>query len=211
MLGALKEPIEFEVVGGGGDPLDLLGPALIAGTAVFAAWLAARTANNRQREQLDHDRDMRDREDIRDTLDGSSERAETCLRGLRGFSAAIQAARPKGSEEELDEADAEELRKEVLNAQGQAHGHLQEMIADLIRIGLRFPEEDPITECHMDLHDAYEEWYDAMAADWAGDSDDSKEDAVPQAEKAAAKAFEQFMLNCRAWFAGVSEGEEERP
>ena len=44
----------------GGDPWwhQVIGPALIALTAVVAAWIAARTANRRQQQQLSHDRDL---------------------------------------------------------------------------------------------------------------------------------------------------------
>ncbi|HWM64048.1 MAG TPA: hypothetical protein VNP96_08705 [Solirubrobacterales bacterium] len=36
----------------------VIGPALIAATAIVAAWIAARTANRRQQEQLSHDREL---------------------------------------------------------------------------------------------------------------------------------------------------------
>jgi len=44
----------------GGDPWwhQVIGSALIAVTAIVAAWIAARTANRRQQEQLSHDREL---------------------------------------------------------------------------------------------------------------------------------------------------------
>jgi hypothetical protein len=36
----------------------VIGPTLIAATAIVAAWIAARTANHRQQEQLSHDREL---------------------------------------------------------------------------------------------------------------------------------------------------------
>lgn len=79
----------------GGRPLwqELLGPALLAVTAIIAAWIAAKTANERQAAQLAHDRDLhqaqlahdrelqiaqlfydreqRNRQHVRDTIDSA--------------------------------------------------------------------------------------------------------------------------------------------
>lgn len=71
----------------------MIGPALIAATAIVAAWIAARTANRRQQEQLSHDlelqkaqlahdrelqgaqlaydREQRNRQHVRDTIDSA--------------------------------------------------------------------------------------------------------------------------------------------
>lgn len=95
----------------GGDPWwhQVIGPALIAVTAIVAAWIAARTANRRQQEQLSHDRELqqaqlvhdrelqvaqlaydreqRNRQHVRDTIDSS-------VRGL--YAAARQSAEYQG-------------------------------------------------------------------------------------------------------------------
>jgi len=77
----------FEQVG------PLVGSLIVAGVAGFAAWLAARTANERQREQLDHDaerrreqlkhdREMRDRDFARQTLSSSLENLLDVIRSV---------------------------------------------------------------------------------------------------------------------------------
>ncbi len=79
----------------GGDPWwhQVIGPALIAVTAIVAAYISARTANHRQQEQLSHDRELhgaqlaydlelqeaqlaydreqRNRQHVRDTIDSA--------------------------------------------------------------------------------------------------------------------------------------------
>jgi hypothetical protein len=95
----------------GGDPWwhQVIGPALIAATAIVAAWIAARTANRRQQEQLSHDlelqkaqlvhdrelqgaqlaydREQRNRQHVRDTIDSA-------VRGL--YAAMRQSAEYQG-------------------------------------------------------------------------------------------------------------------
>ena len=78
----------------------VIGPALIAATAIAAAWIAARTANHRQQEQLDHDRELqaeqlaydreqRNRQHARDAVDDSVGGVDAALRLMFEYEALI--------------------------------------------------------------------------------------------------------------------------
>lgn len=103
--------VEMHLVGG--DPWwhQVIGPALIAVTAIVAAWIAARTANHRQQEQLLHDRELqeaqlaydrelqgeqlaydreqRNRQHVRDTIDSAVRGLYTAMRQLAEYQVLI--------------------------------------------------------------------------------------------------------------------------
>jgi hypothetical protein len=134
----------------GGDPWwhQVIGPALIAATAIVAAWIAARTANRRQQQQLSHDlelqkaqlvhdrelqgaqlaydREQRNRQHVRETIDSA-------VRGL--YAAMRQSAEYQGliltGDEKRDEyrriADDEALSDAKRDA--AIHGYKEAMDA----------------------------------------------------------------------------------
>jgi hypothetical protein len=203
MLAVLRGPIEVEVVGGGADLIDFLGPALIALAAVFAAWLAAHTANRRQQEQLNHDRSLRERELLRNTLDEVVESATRCIRELSEFS-----ARGQVGDKQQDEGSAEDkldaLAVELMEAEDRTHALTLEMWSNTLRLHLRLPEKHPITISHEELVDACRAWYKTLAATGTKRRRTAEQVAAESdAKDAASAAFSVFMDASRDWFTGA--------
>lgn len=201
MLAVLREPVEVKLVGGGADLIDFLGPALIALAAVCAAWLAAHTANKRQQEQLDHDRTLRERELLRNTLDEVVESATRCIRELSEFSARAQVG-----DKQQDEGSAEDkldaLAVELMEAEDRTHALTLEMWSNTLRLHLRLPQSHPITISHEDLVDACRDWYKTLAATGTERRTAEQVAAESDAKDAASAAFSVFMEASRAWFTG---------
>lgn len=119
----------------GGDPwwYQVVGPALIAVTAIAAAWIAARTANHRQQQQLEedgrlhakqlahdrelqkaqlaYDREQRDRMDVRVVIDDAIKGVDEALRGIAEYVAAVQV------DDETREAHRQMLAAEQVGSQ----------------------------------------------------------------------------------------------
>ncbi|MBS1892284.1 MAG: hypothetical protein JST59_13390 [Actinobacteria bacterium] len=93
-------PIEVHTAGGKELWQELIGPVLLALTAIIAAWIAARTANHRQQEQLAndrhlqadqlaYDREQRNRQHVRDTVDEAVRGVDAALRAMFDYEAKI--------------------------------------------------------------------------------------------------------------------------
>ncbi|HEX5610634.1 MAG TPA: hypothetical protein VFX45_11165 [Solirubrobacterales bacterium] len=215
MLAALKEPIDVQMVGEG-EALDvvlaLTGPVLIAVAAVIAAVVAARTANRRQRAQLDHDLDVRHREYVRDVLDDAAALAQQGLESTALLSGAVRVLEEERSAaSDLDEIDADSdeaqaARDEVLKLQGKAYKSYEqalekgrEMMALFVRLGLAFGVRGAIPSAFDDLHDTTADRIDAWRAGIVGVRDEREIAACEMTIDLQTDAFATLMTLCEGW------------
>jgi hypothetical protein len=203
-----------------GDPLwSLLGPALIAAAAVIAATVAARTANSRQREQLAHDRALRAREHIRDTVDAAADRAIAALEAFTDFEVEIdENERIRSEQSELlasEHASLEEkvaarkrlrgLVEESAAAGETASARAAEVIATQARLRLRLGVSDPIVICSKVMAEKFVDLEVKLGAGLDQNRSDEEIASAKEADKVATRAFRQFMSTCEAWFMKLSE------
>lgn len=166
----------------GGDPWwhQVIGSALIAVTAIGAAWIAARTANHRQREQLLHDRELqeaqlsydreqRNRQHVRDTIDSAVRSMYAAMKQSAEYQGLILTGDEKRNEYRRiadDEAALDADRdaairgyEEAMNTVGAAtlkgFEVSTELMSESLRLSLRLGVEHPICKSHTAYYTAY--------------------------------------------------------
>lgn len=200
-------PLEVKLVSEGFSITDLIGPFLLALAAIGAAYLAAATAKANHRRQLDSDRELRDREHIRDVLDTVAERSQATSWAIRDWRHKLAKSEKARDVLQLSgEIDVERRLKEIsgavldealeLNQQGQ------EMVFDTIRLTLRLGVDHEIVACHDRWSDELIALSDAreVVADRNRSAEEITEDR--ELEKRVSKASTNFLAACTRWFTG---------
>jgi hypothetical protein len=184
MVGAL----EVELIGNGeglSTFLTVLGPVLIASAAVAAAFIARKTANERQEKQLAHDterqevalahdRALRDREYLRETVSSVLENAINMTRATFDLEVALQKIATQSEAQQLNDVDVEahdriekaslKAREDHATARRESHQASLVTVTDNVRLRALLGKEHPIVESHLQLVDAYEAWHNAFSS-----------------------------------------------
>jgi hypothetical protein len=211
----------------GGDPWwhQVIGPALIAVTAVIAAWIAARTANHRQQEQLLHDRDLqaaqlaydreqRNRQHVRDTIDSAVRSLDATMRQSAEYQALIltgdeerDECRRIADDEALPDADRaaairryDEAMNEVGAATRKGFDMSTELISESFRLSLRLGIEHPICKGHAAYREAYGTSFEILRNLPTVKMTDEDRKKVKAADAAEGAAMIDFLSSCRSWF-----------
>jgi hypothetical protein len=211
VLGA--KTLEVEIVGNEWWE-SLLGPALIATAAVIAAFVAAYTANKRQREQLSHDRALKARDHLRNTLDDAVERVIGAVEVYAEFAAYIgvnESLRQRNLKVLADADSTEEEKKSARNSNKEilaensafsekATARGAELIATQGRLRLRLGSTDPIVEAYEELVGSYMKLENNLAQGVIRNRDQDKREEGEEADQQTTEDFQQFMRTCEAWF-----------
>jgi hypothetical protein len=212
MLALLPQPLEVESVGGS-FLAGLAGPALVALAAVVAAWIAAKTANRRQKEQLAHDLAVRSLEHIRDAIDVVVVSVHEGTKLVADFCLAIpiwEENRPlleaALTNNDLDPGVREKVHADLVDGLDEVtneHAAVLDQIADLIggitRLALRLGKLHEVTKRADELREA---WTDlaALLILGQGRNRSAAEVARTEAKEADADAaYSQFHLACESW------------
>jgi hypothetical protein len=210
LLAALREPVEVQVIGGNSHALDIfltvIGPLLIAGAAVFAARLAAKTANRRQQEQLEHDLEVRREEDVRDVLDDAVANvyevskaiaeAEAHIEELESQRDAAEGNTGSQSERELVKARFSNHRRATDEAVDKAYGVLVEVVPKGIRVALRLGDKHQISEAHSAFVPASKEKLDILAKGTQRNRTREEKERTEAANQTGAAAYRDFLNAC---------------
>jgi hypothetical protein len=210
----------------GGDPWwhQAIGPALIAATAIAAAWIAARTANRRQQEQLDHDRELqkeqlaydreqRNRQHARDAIDEAVKGTEEATRAIidlftpvtqEAGTAATGRYRPTSQKAWL----AKELKKELEELSTAVHDASLEMTSHSLRLRIRLGPEHPIVMKHYAFHDVFRQHHSILKKMMVGSITEDERSKLDESDKLASATLEEFFAACRAW---LTDREHEQP
>lgn len=219
----------------GGDPWwhQVVGPALVAMTAIAAAWLAARTANHRQQEQLGHDRDLqkaqfaydreqRNRQDVRDAVDEAVKGTDDAVRVMAEFVAAIVSG---DESRHINRATAAVLAQGPTTPDGPAQRLTEElevlrglnralfdasieMTSQTLRLSLRLGLHHPIVETHLAFRRAFSSRHDAMSPLHTRSITEEDRAGFGAAEQSSSDTHEAFVEACREW---LMEVEAESP
>lgn len=224
MLGlilAASEPIPIEVVGGDGKAFSLFsavaGSLLVALAAVIAAIVAARTANKRQRAQLDHDTEVRRREHIRDALDDAAEKLYEAFEALAVYELRIGEAEDarKRLETARDESSSEEVLAVATKALDQLQGQIEEVReettslllavqASEFRLSLRMGGEDPVVEAHLKVKESFRDLRRALDSGWQRSRTDEEIAACEKQGDESNGIYAQFFVAGERWNAANS-------
>jgi hypothetical protein len=190
-----------------------LGSMLLAVAAIMAASLAAYVATRNHRQQLEHDRQVRRDEHIRDVVDAAITSVSKAVRAATLLSATMQAleiwrdsyGEPSATKPGSDEAaDEEELKVKLEPARGDAYNSLVELLQMGARLEMRLGPSHPISTSHAAVLKAMEELH--FGASPAGVMEANREPDEVEAEKtrsaALTSAFAEFRRACHSWFTG---------
>ncbi len=209
----------------------MIGPALIAVTAVVAAWIAARTANHRQQEQLLHDRELqkaqlaydreqRNRQHARDTIDSAVRSLDAAIRQSAEYQALIFTGDEKrdqyrriANDEATPDAeraaairDYEEAMNAIRSATVKGFEISTELTSESLRLSLRLGVEHPICESHTAYHAAYGTCFEILRDLPTAKMTDGDREKVKAADAAEEAAMIDFLSSCRRWFEDEQHG-----
>jgi hypothetical protein len=214
MIGLAVVVQKFEQVGGEGWLSSHIGSILVAIAAISAAGLAAHVAIRNQRQQLAHDRHLRNQDHLRDTIDAAVASASDAVLALSMFLSNIQAVEiwRETSDEALGDAGAlqedrvaarkaeEKWLGELMAERDTCYPKLNVMRATNVRLELRLGGRHPIVSSHERTREAL---FTLMSEAIGGilairpksvsDGDDDRLDA-------AGDAFSDFRSACSRWF-----------
>jgi hypothetical protein len=224
LIAAAQAPLEVRVVQED-EALHLLlsigGPVLIALAAVFAAVIAARTANRRQQKQLDHDFEVRRREYVRHVLDSTVEDAQEMLDSETGLEMAIANLERRRPELllKIEEGDADEqagaalhsLLVEAREAHAKARDDVLKMHGSGLRLNLALGIRHRISLAYLELRKLTSEALDLLSEGITENRTDEQIEASTSKEAAVGDAFAAFMTLSQNWLAERPAIDAEEP
>jgi len=200
--------------------LTLVGPILIAGAAVFAAWVARKTTNERQAEQLahdserqemqlEHDREIRDREHLRNVMEGVFTGIAQALDVVADVAVSVgayeQLEEKMTTVDSLPESEAQEKNDEIRKGLAELNGLVEKagdatnsLMYDTARLRLYLGKEDPVVLAHTVLREKLTDWFDALLEAFPEVRDEAQKAEVSQLQKTfrwAMADFESSSLN----------------
>jgi len=181
------------------------GSTFVGAAAVVAAALAAFVATRNHREQLKHDREMRDRAHIRDTLDAALQGLNKAIEAsaLAGASLTVRESyfQAKWAEEEDPEQSKKRWRKTATTDMEKAFKTELTMRANQVRIEIRLGTDHPIAVRHSavmeELIAINERVGKALVVPRL---DDPEEAAKVTDHKEAGRRFTALRRACLDWF-----------
>jgi hypothetical protein len=222
--------VEVNLVGG--DPWwhQVIGPALIAVTAIVAAAIAAQTANRRQatqlkenrvlqtellKDQLSHDRAQRNREHIRDTIDDAVQDIDALVRIMAEYQAEIitydgnRDRLRREAEDETKHPETRSLRREHLRKRqdelvarsGRVFDALINLISDRARLSLRLGNDHLILKSQLLVTLAFQKRHDFLRPLAQKALTDEDRQQIKNQADTAEEAVKEFLDACRGWFA----------
>jgi hypothetical protein len=212
VFGALPQPLEVKEVGEGWLA-HLAGPALLAVAAIFAAAIAAYVASRNHTEQLDHDRELRDREHIRDTIDAAFEAAHDLIRKVTVWENQIKFGEDKrtayeemaeNATEEEAKTNAEEKLEEINRGLTKEGLDIMETeIATtvfLMRLRLRLGKDHRIVTEHDAFRKAIKAQRKCLERGEMRNRTTAEIDEAKRLDSASTQAAEVFLAACEEWF-----------
>ncbi|MGH3373134.1 MAG: hypothetical protein ACRDP6_00195 [Actinoallomurus sp.] len=224
MASSLPYLVEVHLVGG--DPWwqELVGPVLLAATAIIAAWIAAKTANERQAAQLAHDRELqieqltydreqRNRQHVRDAVDDAVRSVDAALRLMFEYEALILIGDDQRTERRrvLDDDALPTVKAEALSAlkdeTDEIHAHSQavydaniDLTSQNLRLSLRLGKDHQIVKSQQALRDVYATRHGTLEPLYKRPLTDKDREEIHAASKSTEAIFNSFFQECRRWF-----------
>jgi hypothetical protein len=205
MIGFLTGVQKVELIGGE----SWLEHDSIAIAAISAAVLAALVAILNRRAQLDHDREMRNRDHVRDTIDEVVELTSEAVKATSLFHTQLRTVESKRKQQAMAEVDEETFsagqEEELVSFEeelGTRANHLYEALVALhpvnVRLIMRLGETDAICETFETTRKAIEVFYVEGVPGLDGNRDSAQQDN--QRKEEVRDSFSTFRYACYGWF-----------
>ena len=225
MASVVSYLVEVHLIGG--DPWwqELVGPVLLAATAIIAAWIAAKTANQRQaaqlandqelqKAQLAYDREQRNRQHVRDAVDDAVRGVDAALRLMFEYEALIVVGDAQRTERRNvlgDEEASSVVKREALetlkeetdeiHAKSQAvYDATIDLASENLRLSLRLGNDHRIVKGQQALRDAYSTRHEVLEPLRKRPLTDKDRQEIDAASESTLAAFHSFFEGCRRWF-----------
>jgi hypothetical protein len=183
------------------------GSILLALAAIAAASLAALVATLNHRGQLAHDREMRNRDHTRDTIDAAVEGANQAIDRATDFSAVVKTGArrgyaPRSGRKGEKTKQQKDWEREVVDSMTAAHQTNVAMQANNVRLELRLGLAHEIVNKQSSLRQALSDWEDVLRS-YLTRNEDAAEVEPFNDDKSAENVgavFGEFRGACRDWF-----------
>jgi hypothetical protein len=182
----------------------------VAIAAITAAALAALVAVLNQRAQLKHDREMRNRDHIRDTIDSAIASANEALLAVGNFHSNVATAEEWREREMPDQEDKaakaasrereERWSSELDRERDEAYPLIQSMRAANIRLEIRLGAAHPIVLSHDATRAAFFELFSASMGGVGKNRAQTERDKDGDLSRAVRDHFLEFRTAAQRWF-----------
>jgi hypothetical protein len=197
MLYVLAGVRKVELVGGEG----WLEHNMIALAAISAALLAALVAILNRRAELRHDREMRNRDHIREMIDSCYQEVGEAITKVSDVFGVVQGTEAwRADNEDVNTSPiTPELDRELEKARNQAHPYLPNLLRANSRLEMRLGTEHPVATTHEDVRSAIEALFEHAPASIAIDREQEAREMDIQLTKKAGATYAQFREACFNW------------
>jgi ABC-type nickel/cobalt efflux system permease component RcnA len=201
---------KVELVGGESWWSHNAGSILVGIAAIIAAGLAAYVSVRNHKQQLAHDRDVRDRDATRESIDQAVRGISLLiLQGviLSGHVRTLEVAREGLDAIDPDNADALARQRAQIDSVGKA---VQEIIpsissatntvhADTIHLSIRLGRRHPVAVAQSTTREALKSWVLLLNKGLGQNRSEEERTAADQGQKEIGKARNDFESACFAW------------
>lgn len=192
LLGAAVQKVEL--VGGESWLSQNLGSFVLAVAAFLAAYVALR--NHQQ--QLRHDRSLRNRDYVRETIDASAAAASEMRIAVDNFLAAVHTVESRRDQNPPGSAEAvvrtgEEMKTKIIE-------HMFTMREMKARLEIRLENTDPVVTAYGKLRTAINSLYSEAAPGLEENREQDLRDSDEDRTERTQRATGAFLAACREWF-----------
>jgi hypothetical protein len=175
----------------------------VALAAIGAASLAALVAILNRRAELKHDREMRNRDHIREILDSSYQEVGEAVKkvsDLMGVVLGTEAWRATPQGQTVDGAQLiEEANRELAAVREVAHSTFPDLLRANSRLEMRLGREHPVAVAHDKVRLAINALYDQAPPSLASDREQEVREADDRLREEAGVAYADFREACFRW------------
>ena len=204
---------KVELVGGESWWSHNLGSLVVGVAAIVAAGLAAYISVRNHKQQLAHDREIRDRDATRKAI-------EIAVQGMSGFilEGVTFAEKIRILEknraliaEDPDDDEAAAWQRRLHSAESEAnkivpsiYAATNTMHANTILLAIRLGKKHPITTAHAETREALKLWFVGLSRARTNNRDEAGLEASEKALKLISGARTKFETACFSWMTGSS-------
>jgi len=171
----------------------------VAIAAITAAALAAFVAVANHRAQLRHDREMRNRDHVRDTIDNAIDSANRTRTAMNRFLSLLTTIEDRRGEPNV-ELPAENIQ-ELIERREETIASIRLMASSQTRLAIRLGAKAPVAKAHKALLSAFLAVFKyAFKGVLENRPSDIREEDT-QREQKLESAFGEFRTACEGWFA----------
>jgi hypothetical protein len=178
----------------------------VALAAIGAASLAALVAILNRRAELKHDREMRNRDHIREVVDASYVEVELAIKTIsklfgvvRGTEAWRDNLDPE-AEAGLTDDHLQEIDQELREADDRTHAALLDLVATTGRLAMRLGAKHAIPKKHREVRQAIDVLYSRAPSSLGENRAQDEREADLSAQEKAASTHAEFREACFDWF-----------